>query len=195
MERRKTQNINIITKEEVVTLLTQDSYYRKLKKWPLLTSKDILRLSSFRASIEGIFSIASDVRSWEQTHTMKLFTRDLNNKHPFITKLLLKFKGNLVASGGAIIKRVVNHSMHTIEDIDLFFYDLTVSEATELRRQAIIFLINEWETTQDNVTFAVTRNEFVTTIYVYRAEKTNIYIWRNRARYYSLLSTNSSYLS
>src|SRR5436189_4467052 len=53
----KEQNKINITKKEITQLLTQDSYYRKLKEWPLLiiNDKSIIRLNR---NLDEMFQIA-----------------------------------------------------------------------------------------------------------------------------------------
>ena len=164
-----------INKDEVIALLTQDSYYRKLRRWPLLTSEHILRSENIHHHVEGMLSFSMRYGRLESPTTMKMFTESLNDKHPFITELLLNFKGNLVAAGGSICKRVINYRRYNCEDIDLFFHNLTITEANELRRKAIMFIVDKWKLFEKGVTFSVTRNEYVTTVYVYGPGRENEY--------------------
>jgi hypothetical protein len=158
-----------ITKKEVTDLLTQDSYYRKLKQWPLLKLDDIIKSSR---KCEGMFSVGSWVNYYnphQHQHIMTMVSarRSINSKFPGVTELLIKFKGHLVACGGAVVKSIVGSIFDHLrynEDIDLFFYDLNVEEANKMRLDAIEFLVNYYKNIDDSVKYYVKRNEYTTTL-------------------------------
>jgi hypothetical protein len=157
-----------ITKKEITELLTQDSYYRKLKQWPLLNFNDIFPLKKYR-SIDEMF-YTSSYGSINNKIDMSTISNNINVKFSFIDKLLIKFNGHLVTCGGAIVKSIFDD--HSRGDIDLFFYDLTIEEANKMRLDAIEFLINSWEENEaeynyDNyVNYYIKRNEFTTTLFI-----------------------------
>lgn len=154
-----------IEKEEIVALLTQDSYYRKLGKWPLLGIKfkeprSIEITTPYFTTRDKYWSLIN-VR-------FKTFQMVIEEQHPHCTELLTKFDGHIVAAGGAVCKSIIrnqhnnSYDKHHPNDIDIFFYNLTIEEANKLRTEIIRFLIAKWNTDK----IIVTRNEFVTTIYV-----------------------------
>jgi len=168
----KSENKIPITKKEITDLLTQDSYYRKIKQWPLLTFDEILPIkrSSNRRAEDIVYVSKSriyynDVFINCTTHNIDAVIDNINNNFPDIDKLLQRFKGNLVACGGAVVKGIFERLGG---DIDLFFYDLTVEEADKMRIDAIEFLIKLWQENGNNeyLKFDVKRNEYTTTLYV-----------------------------
>lgn len=155
----------IITREEIITVLTQDAYYRKLMSWPLLNGKKLLKKNK-EIKVEDCFSLLHPYTESKRV-AMNKFKIDLNKKHPFIDELLLKFKDHLVACGGAICKSIIGWQYSMKEDIDLFFYNLSVEEADRLRIEVIEFLITEHKGNK----IYITRNEFVTTIHIHGERK------------------------
>lgn len=159
-----------ITKNEITTLLTQDSYYRRLKRWPLLTSRDIFPLNKIRYTNEFSLNLTNNLKynihsnSTTQNCTLVKFQDAINDKFPYITKLLVKFKENLVACGGAVTKCISKNLGRC--DIDLFFVNLTVEEADNVRIEAIKFIINSWKNDYTNLSFHIKRNEYTTTLYI-----------------------------
>ncbi len=174
-----------ITKDEITSLLIQDTYYRKIGTWPLLTTKDIIGKRELLPSTERL-SLGNEVqkittdyflvsRMYENNtllinNSLEKFTTNINEKHPFTTELLVKFSGNIVACGGAIAKNLISNPPHSyygynIEDIDLFFYNVSNEDASKLRIEIALFLINKWKDSNDKIKIRILRNEFVTTIY------------------------------
>ena len=150
-----------ITKKEITDLLTQDSYYRKLKQWPLLTSNKILIPNQIRY-VDDVFYISS-YSIFTNIIDISTISFEINKDFPFINDLLSKFNGHLVACGGAIVKSIFKGNRG---DIDLFFYNLSSYEADKMRIDAIEFLVNSWRKDFLNVNFYIKRNEYTTTLYV-----------------------------
>ena len=166
MNENEKENSVKITKREISDLLTQDSYYRKLKHWPLLTLDEDYFLILNR-KIDDVFNIDGH---YGYDHLNKMIkTSDvktsIDQRFIHINKLLSKFEGHLVVCGGAIINSIFGY--HTNSDVDLFFYDLTTEEADKMRVNVIEFLINLLKK-DDNGTliYHIKRNEYTTTLYV-----------------------------
>jgi len=161
-----------ISKEEINSLLTQDAYYRKICIWPLFTTKDIIGNEVQKITTEYfLVSKMYENNTILTNNSLEKFTKDINDKHPFTTELLIKFNGHIVACGGAVAKNLIsnsntyyNHYPDT-EDIDLFFYNLNSEDASKLRIEIIEFLINKWKSNNEKIKIRILRNEFVTTIY------------------------------
>ena len=184
-------NLIPITKKEVISLLTQDDYYRRQRKWPLISYKEIQDFCHRNISGE-LFSITTYAikRSPSLTQSLTSIERvieEINSLHPFTNELLIKFSNNLVACGGAICKSVLNHeSTHRemTDDIDFFFYDSDVYRANQMRIEIIEYMINIWKShigkdvirynnyngcvqvVLRDVKFYIQRNEHVTTLHV-----------------------------
>ena len=163
----------IITRKEIIDVLTQDSHYRKTKKWPLLTSEDILPyIRGNDINIADCFDICKDIRG-NKIETLKQFKVNIEFEFPFINEILYKFKGHLIACGGAIQNVIyANKSISDSlikTDIDLFFYDLNVESANKMRLKIINKLIKKFKVFSHDI--MITRNEKVTTIYIYNGNK------------------------
>lgn len=160
-----------ITKSEICDILTQDSYYRKLQRWPLLTvtSKNILSMDNTTSrKISEMFKI--DYHWGHLPHmrsrTIEQISEEINEYFLFTDDLLLKYNNHLVACGGAIARAIHgSYGLLAYCDIDLFFYNLTVEEADKLRVEAVEYLIALW-TTKGCVSCHVKRNEYTTTLIV-----------------------------
>lgn len=190
----KISNKNI-DKEEIESLLTQDACYRKLGNWPLLTSKDIYKINN----VNGIATKSFLVSRFHENNTvlsktsLEIFTFTINNAHPFTTELLVKFQGHIVACGGSVAKSLTQCFYGNEEDIDIFFYDIDVGNATKLRSEIIQFLVNKWQNTNNQkLEITVLRNEFVTTLYVidrYKNDYSIIYSYQLIHRIYPSISS------
>lgn len=157
----------MISKAEVLALLTQDSYHRRIKNWPLLTSKDIfkpIQKPIKKNNISDDILVIKNVGSRKRVININKIKNDIDDYFPFTSNLLSKFKGNIVACGGVITKTILRFSGEG--DIDFFFYNLDVETANSIRIEALIFLINSWKSVDDMVNFDVHRNGYVTTLYV-----------------------------
>jgi len=153
---------NIIDKQQIIDLLTQDSYCRKRRKWPLLSYKIIYDRPCIQNGFDDMF-VATSYIDRRPNKNFPNTIRAINDKHPHTTELLTKFRNHLVACGGAITKAILGLNGDKISDIDLFLYDLNVEDANKLRLDVIEFLINKFQ----DAKFNIQRNEFTTTIYVY----------------------------
>ena len=93
----------IITRQEIIDVLTQDSHYRKIKQWPLLTSKDILPSikNDSEIEVEDCFSINKH-NTGNKIKKLKEFKENIERSFRFINEILYKFKGHLIACGGVI---------------------------------------------------------------------------------------------
>ena len=163
-EKIKEKNEINITKKEISDLLTQDSYYRKMKQWPLLTF-DQFSIFNNNRKVDEIFHVDPLYYQNICNSSFDLYcaSKNINERFPNIDELLLKFKGHLIACGGAIFKSIFDRRGG---DIDLFFYNLTIEEADKMRLDAIEFLINLWKQSSNGVTYTIKRNEYTTTLYV-----------------------------
>ena len=186
--------LNKIDRKQVISLLTQDDFYRKQKEWPLISlyengndlnnknqviSYDLFMINCYHSDENFPFVF----------NTKEKIINHLNLIHPFTTILLEKFHNNLVACGGAVCKSIINLPRHQVisDDIDFFFYGLDVHTANEMRIEIIEYLINIWksfvgkivnrsenssyyvegkETILQNVKFYIQRNKYVTTLHV-----------------------------
>ena len=157
---------NKIDKQQITDLLTQDSYYRKIRQWPLLSYKIQYNKPHRENEFDDMF-ITRRFNNRVPNNNFPNTIRNINDKHPHTTELLNKFRGHLIACGGAIAKAIVGVRGNLISDIDLFFYDLAIEEANKLRLDIIEFIINKFQ----HAKFNIQRNEFTTTIYVYIANK------------------------
>jgi hypothetical protein len=169
MKIRDEQNKINITKKEITDMLTQDSYYRKLKQWPLLILDEI---SILNRGIDEMFNISSYNYSYVNTNMIFRYSdvqKKINRNFPYIDELLVEFNGHLVACGGAVVKSIFDG--HSRGDIDLFFYDLTIEEANKMRLDAIEFLINSYK--DDTINYHIKRNEFTTTLYITNENNNN----------------------
>jgi hypothetical protein len=166
-----------ISEEEILSILTQDTYYRKIGTWPLLTTKDIIEHSVNKITTD-YFMISKTYQNDQLliNNSLKDFTKNLNEKHPFTTELLTKFNGHIVACGGSIAKNLISNDRRyiahpDIEDVDIFFHSIDTESASKLRMEIIEFLVDKWKNRDDNkkehgvLKMIVLRNEFVTTIY------------------------------
>lgn len=86
---------NEIKIKELTSLLTQDSYYRKLQKWPLLKLNDIY---FEKRNVNDVFSIQQYGREIK-SNCIKRFNNNIKNYHTYVTDLLIKFRGHVVACG------------------------------------------------------------------------------------------------
>jgi len=177
----------LINRKEVISLLTQDDYYRKQRKWPLISYDDIPKSNNTRRS-SNLFSI--DTYSHDSYFTpIKTIIEKINILFPFTNELLTKFHGHLIACGGSICKSITNERYQyrsKLDDIDFFFYDLDIYQANVMRMEIIEYMINTWKShigqtvdkyDQNNdydivqavitdVKFYIQRNEYVTTLHV-----------------------------
>src|SRR5436853_3628508 len=155
----------IAPREEIIDLLTQDAYYRKIRKWPLLTSSNFLSKTLIKRKYQNVLLLGVG-RGYQRSISNENVKRSLNIKHPFTSDLLSQFKNHLVACGGAVTKAIIG-VYDSGEDIDFFFYDLNIEQAIQLRIDIIKFLVNKWKADAADVDFYVLRNEYTTTLYVY----------------------------
>jgi hypothetical protein len=159
-----------ITIKELTTILTQDSYYRKLQEWPLLNLNDSVKINR---EVKDVFLIdGRHLRTPRQKfESINRFKNKISEAYPYINELLAEFRDHLVACGGAVTK--IFNSVYNSGDIDLFFYDLDTDEANKMRISVIEFIINSFEKyKKDDVEtkYYINRNEYVTTLYVTQNE-------------------------
>jgi hypothetical protein len=184
-------NIRPIDRKEVISLLTQDDYYRKQRKWPLITRKDIKNARGRNIS-DDLFSMESMIKTKAPAPLTKIIN-EINSLYPFTNELLDKFQNNLIACGGSICKSILNYDFHRIrsnvDDIDFFFYDLDIYQANKMRIEIIEYMITIWKShvgkdviryhndphinielknkvLLQDVKFYIQRNEYVTTLHV-----------------------------
>ena len=150
-----------ITKEEVTLLLTQDSYYRKLKSWPLITIDEMF-LMELKRNVDSMFGAGGTYYYGQDSTKIVDIHKVFDEYFPCINKLLLEFDGHLVACGGAIIKSLFRTRGRG--DIDLFFYDLTPEEADKMRLDAVAFLVNSFNNDIGDIDYYIKRNEYTTTL-------------------------------
>jgi hypothetical protein len=174
-----------IRRAEVISLLTQDDYYRKQRKWPIISYNDISKSNEKRGSFER-FTIDNYNYRYIYYIPMEKIIENINIYFPFTNELLTKFQGHLVACGGSICKSITRENygyMCEIDDVDFFFYDLDVGQANIMRVEIIEYMINTWksyvgqivnrsrgyeggEVVIQDVKFYIQRNEYVTTLHV-----------------------------
>lgn len=172
-----------ITRDTAVSLLTQDGYYREMKRWPLLTSKTFL-VKTKTPSIKDIFYCSHYSKS-TLASSLSLIKSNLEYSFPFVNNILEKFKDHLIVCGGALTSLCNEDIELELEyspiksDIDFFFYDLSVNEAKSMRLKIIDYIVELWKPLIGNkqlkfrylepetlldVDFVIERNEYVTTI-------------------------------
>lgn len=154
----------MLTRAEIQSLLTEDLYYRKTENWPLLTLNDDLNqtFSITRPTAKGMLNLTYyDLINFDNLKDIK---QKINNLYPFTNELLKKFKGHVIAAGGAIVKAIYDN--HSSTDIDFFFYDLDAEEANRLRLEIIEYLFLRLKEFDPNkqLKFHVERNQYVTTV-------------------------------
>ena len=178
-----------IKREEVISLLVQDDFYRRRRKWPLISHQDIKNYCKREIS-DNLFSIKNVMKTNCPAPLTKVIN-EINSLYPFTNELLSKFQNNLVACGGSICKLLLNNPYYynssNISDIDFFFYDLDIYQANKMRIEIIEYMITTWKSyvgkevvryhnephvelknkaiIQD-VKFYIQRNEYVTTLHV-----------------------------
>lgn len=154
----------MIGREEVLSVLTQDSYYRKLQKWPLIELNDKCHQTDYFRTEDMLFL---KHKYYVSGVNMPGFEDKLIRNYPHVNKLLHKFRNHLIAAGGAIMKSCFDE-FNRRTDIDLFFHNLDIEEANQLRLDAILFLVDCWKCDEDfeYVKIYTQRNEYVTTVRV-----------------------------
>lgn len=186
-----------ISKEEINSLLTQDSYYRKIGTWPLLTTKDLIG-NNVQKITTDYFLVSKTYENNELliNNSLEKFTTNINTEHPFTTELLIKFNGYIVACGGAVAKNLISRNNYyynnNIGDIDIFFHSVSTEDASKLRLEIIEFLVNKWKNKNNEIKITILRNEFVTTIYFFIKEDeyiTNVYSYQLIHRIYPNISS------
>jgi len=175
--------LRCINREEIVKILTQDSFYRKNQKWPLLISNDFNNdINHDDIYIKNMFNLYKDDK-WEpfMGFNFENFSERIDNRYKFVNEILNKFRGHIVACGGSIINTLINRfiSPSYLEkkqkhsDLDLFFYDLNIEQANKMRMDIIHEIIKLWKSKYNNDVFKIIikRNEFVTSVYVFNESK------------------------
>jgi hypothetical protein len=159
-----------IDRDEIRSILTQDSHYRKNQNWPLLTNENFNLINSHE-NIDVVDMLNVKLKRDRNSYFhISDFAIRIENKYRFVNDILNKFRGHLVACGGCVINSIIsdNYTTHTTHsDLDLFFYDLNIEEANKMRISVICEIINNWRSYSDEVKFIIKRNEFVTSIYVF----------------------------
>jgi hypothetical protein len=172
------EHVHIIKRQEVIDVLTQDAHYRKLGKWPLLTSNDLWTIPyNMTMECENMLLVKNNyLGSFNNINVGDSFNNDINHNYRAINNVLHKFKGNLVACGGSITNILTgfindrNHRIeHRISDIDLFFYGLdnNMERANQMRIDVIKEIIKCHILYDDFYAYNIQRNEFVTSIFIY----------------------------
>lgn len=153
-------------REEVIALLTQDGYYRRIKDYPLIRLNEYLdQKETLFCSFQDMLYLERGSRGISSMNNTYEFHNNIAYRYPYSRELLIKFQDHLVAAGGAVMGACLNNGFHS--DIDFFFYNLTIEEANVMRLEVINRLIELWQ--QDNektAKFFIQRNEFVTTVRV-----------------------------
>ena len=200
-----------IRREEVVSLLTQDDYYRRQRRWPLISYDDISKSNEKRYSGDR-FTI-NNYSGYVYYTSIEKIIENINIYFPFTNELLTKFQGHLVACGGSICKSIPqgNYGYRCeIDDIDFFFYDLDVGQANIMRMEIIEYMINTWksylgqtvnrsrgyeggEAVVQDVKFYIQRNEYVTTLHVEelnsKSQNPRVYMYQFIHRIYPDISS------
>ena len=160
-----------IDREEIKRILTQDSHYRKNKKWPLLTSENFYLINSHEdIHVIDMLNVKLKSKSDNIHFDINDFSKRIDEKYNFVNDILNKFEGHLIACGGCIVNTLIDIPETKHSDLDLFFYDLTVEKANEMRISVISEIINNWKSCFDHFDdqrFIIKRNEFVTSVYVF----------------------------
>ena len=176
----------------------------------MLTTKDIIGKRELLPSTERL-SLGNDVqkittdyflvsKTYESNellinNSLEKFTTNINDKHPFTTEFLIKFNGNIVACGGAVTKSLIsrnNDYYNHIGDIDIFFHNISMEDASKLRLEIIQFLVDKWQNKNKEIRTTILRNEFVTTIYFFIKEDihiTTVYSYQLIHRIYPNISS------
>ena len=204
---------NSITNKEVTSLLTQDDYYRRQRKWPLISYNNISNPIKREVS-DSLFSIKT-FNTTDSLAPIERIIKQINILHPFTNELLTKFQNNLIACGGSICKSILDIPgvyVSAADDVDFFFYDLDVYQASKMRIEIIEYMISIWksavgknvirynyhnnqETIIKDVKFYIQRNEYVTTLHVeelcddYNSNHPKVYMYQFIHRIYPNISS------
>jgi hypothetical protein len=154
-----------ITKDEIIALLTQDSYYRNIRSWPLITSESFFNRNYNNREVENMFHIGGG-QSFT-INNLSTFKDTINRRFYYTNEILVNFQGHIIAAGGAICTNL-SQLIWNRSDIDFFFYDLKEEDATTMRSNVIEYLISCYKNDKnDKITdIYVQRNIFVTTVTV-----------------------------
>jgi len=177
-------------KNIIVKLLTEDSYYRRLNKWPLLKLSESLNMTNEIGHFD--IEVLKPPRS-RNIHLImfdnieELLNIEFNDQFPIAIDLLNKYGKNIAACGGSICRILYTNKVQSVakHDIDFFFYNLnSVHDANILRENCLLFIIEnskrfigtlryenkgtmgETQQTVINIEYYIIRNEYVTTLYV-----------------------------
>lgn len=166
------EEYKIITREEVVSLLTQDYYYRKIQQWPLLTSDQFI-METPKIKIENMFGVFNN--SGKYFISLGDIISRIEDEHPFTQSLLLKFK-HIVACGGAIAAEFTHWNKSN--DVDFFFYNVNIDKANKIRLKAIEFLIQCWSSKSNEI--KIIRNKLVTSVIIKSGYRKYVYQFIHR---------------
>jgi hypothetical protein len=154
----------------VRAVLTEDAMYRKKVKWPLISfenfHKIVLKLIEDDESVTNIRG-DSFFEIEIKGDTEKLIDR-LNVSFPCI-KLILKKHRNKIALCGGSITRLLRAITSRKSDADIFFYNCTETEATEILKDSISTIIASFakESGIKIQKIVIQRNENVTNLLIY----------------------------
>ena len=194
------------TREELVSLLNQDSFYRRNKKWPLLTDEEIScfysntvyrNMGSRKPKDYLMFNVDSYLfRRWEAGQSPIINGKVTMEEYPLVNDLLQKFSGKLLAAGGAVFNAI--HGRKTETDIDFFFTGIKEKELNKTLENVLTYLTYQWmnhgrkefhnhEIPKRYV--YITRNQYVVTVYLgYSLETFNpLYSYNNEIKYQFIL--------
>jgi hypothetical protein len=159
------------------SLLTEDAVCRKLRTWSLLTPEEMshiwtntttMRSNQYGSSgFEGLLVQRSNIYNFNDVSwnsIIEILPKVLDQHFPLSTSLLKRFKGKMVAAGGAIFRAL--HGM-IANDMDFFFIDMTPENATSILLDALQFMISSFLPHHHNTKAYVFRSEYVTTLHLY----------------------------
>jgi hypothetical protein len=173
-----------ITRNEIISILTQDSHYRKYGKWELLTSNDFLNKNYHDFEVIDMLNMMLNMgyekdKNKTKTVTLKQFRDNISISYPMINEILSKFHGHIVACGGSISNIITDVKMVNNKPIDIyiFFYDLNIEQANQMRIDIIEMIIDKSVKAVRNyrnfAKYCVERNEYVTSVCIYLNDQTN----------------------
>jgi len=134
---------------EVRRILTQDWIFRKKVSWPLVTyeSSEFPQICDEKAKLGGELHFADSHKpEAEDRHSSKNYLR---NYFPHLDHILQKYKGNLVACGGAIMRSIRGPLFNPRRvggsqiDVDLFFYNCDQPTATAILLDCVCYIASK----------------------------------------------------
>lgn len=118
-------------KDQVAQVLAQDWFYRKQKRWPLVTFCELgdFYASGQESSTKNLALVKRGKLVKEYTYLdASKFVKKIYKVFPALKAIFQKYKGKVVVAGGSLV-RILFDKVELETDCDLFFYNTTKEEA------------------------------------------------------------------